>query len=129
MVEDLIPEDVRQFILKSIDSIAQLEALLLLYRSPEEEWSISAVAQRLYIPEQEASPLLARLQAEGLIVARAGESLLFQYQPDSIELAELVKRVAEIYSKHLVPVTNLIHSKPRTRIQEFADAFKLRKDD
>jgi hypothetical protein len=27
-----------------------------------------------------------------------------------------------------VPITKLIHDKPRLRIQEFADAFKLRKD-
>jgi len=92
-------------------------------------WSISAVAQRLYITEQETSILLARLHAEGLIVAQEGEPLKYQYQPSSVELGEMVKRVAEIYAKHLVPVTKLIHSKPRTRIQEFADAFKLRKDE
>ena len=129
MVEDLIPADVQQFILKSIDSIAQLEALLLLCGQPHEAWSISAVAQRLYITEQETSPLLARLHAEGLIAAEEGEPLKYLYQPNSVELGEMVKRVAEIYAKHLVPVTNLIHSKPRTRIQEFADAFKLRKDE
>ena len=40
----------------------------------------------------------------------------------------MLERLAEIYAKHLVPVTNLIHSKPKPRIQEFADAFRLRKD-
>ena len=128
MVDDLIPAEVQQFILKSIDSIAQLEALLLLRGQPQEIWSISAVAQRLYITEQETSILLARLHAEGLIAVKEGEPK-YQYQPSSVELGEMVKRMAEIYAKHLVPVTKLIHSKPRTRIQEFADAFKLRKDE
>jgi hypothetical protein len=39
----------------------------------------------------------------------------------------MIARLADVYARHLIPVTNLIHSKPR-RIREFADAFKLRKD-
>jgi hypothetical protein len=35
--------------------------------------------------------------------------------------------VAALYAANLIPVTNLIHAKP-SRIREFADAFKLRKD-
>ena len=41
--------------------------------------------------------------------------------------AKLVARLSEVYRRHLIPITNLIHSKPR-RIREFAEAFKLRKD-
>jgi hypothetical protein len=38
-------------------------------------------------------------------------------------------RAVELYSRQLVPVTHLIHSKPRpARVQEFAEAFRLRKD-
>jgi hypothetical protein len=41
----------------------------------------------------------------------------------------MVDRLAELYSKYLIPVTHLIHSKPQTRVREFADAFKLRKEE
>jgi hypothetical protein len=129
MLEDLIPADVRQFILKSIDSIADLEALLLISGNPREAWDASAVAHRLYVAEKDASALLDRLRAEGLIMMHEGEPPKYQYQPNSVELGEVVQRTAAIYSKQLVPVTNLIHSKQRTRVQEFADAFKLRKDE
>jgi hypothetical protein len=128
MVEYPIPNDVRQFILESIDSIAQLEALLLLRCSPNEEWDAQKVAKRLYISEQEATSLLARLSEEGLIALSNDKPPLCRYQPDSDDLALIVDRLAETYSKHLVPVTNLVHSKPRIRVQEFAEAFKLRKD-
>jgi|ERR1051325_5112386 DNA-binding IclR family transcriptional regulator len=129
MAANPIPDHIRRFILKSIDSIAQLEALLLLRSRPQEKWSVEAVAKRLYISDQETSDLLGRLSAEGFIRLEDNEPDLYQYQPESAELDQVVDQVAEIYSKHLVPVTNLIHSKPRTRIQEFADAFKLRKDE
>ena len=39
----------------------------------------------------------------------------------------MVALLAEHYKRHLIPITNLIHAKPR-RIRQFADAFKLKKD-
>lgn len=129
MFEELIPDDIRQFILSSIDSIAQLEALLLLRAHPQQKWNVAAVARRLYITEQEALPLLAHLCEQGLLVPSDPKAVEYAYQPQSTQLTQLVDRLAELYAKHLVPVTNLIHSKPRTRIQEFADAFRLRKDE
>jgi hypothetical protein len=129
MFEELIPDDIRQFILSSIDSIAQLEALLLLRAHPQEKWNIAAVARRLYITEQETLPLLSHLCEQGLVAPSDPKAIEYAYQPQSDQLTQLVDRLAELYAKHLVPVTNLIHSKPRTRIQEFADAFRLRKDE
>jgi hypothetical protein len=129
MSEYPIPDEVKKFILEDIDSVAQLEALLLLCGNPNEEWSAAAVAKRLYSSEQETVPILARLSAAGLISANAEKPPQYRYQPVSPERAHMVERVATTYAKHLVPVTNLIHSKPRTRIQEFADAFKLRRED
>jgi len=38
----------------------------------------------------------------------------------------LIEQLVEVYSHHLIAVTNLVHSKPR-RIGSFADAFKFRK--
>ena len=47
MVEGLIPEDVQAFLLKRIDSIPQLEALVLLRANPEFEWSAATLARLL----------------------------------------------------------------------------------
>lgn len=127
MTEDPIPSDIRQFILRSIDSVAQLEALLLLRANPQHKWDIPSVAKRLYITEQETASLLANLREQGLVVLI--ESDEYVYQPTSTDLTQMVDSLAEIYAQHLVPVTNLIHSKPRTRMQEFADAFRIRKDE
>jgi hypothetical protein len=126
---DMIPDDVAQFILNQIDSIAQLEALLLLRREPQEKWSAKTLAQRLYTTESETLAALERLCAAGLVIALGSEHVIYRYEPMSQELRALIDRAADVYSKHLVPITNLIHSKPKTRVQEFADAFRIRKDD
>jgi hypothetical protein len=127
MTEDPFPSNIRQFILRSIDSVAQLEALLLLRANPQQKWNIPSVAKRLYITEQETAPLLANLCEQGLVVLNKPDE--YTYQPASADLTQMVDSLAEIYAKHLVPVTNLIHSKPRTRMQEFADAFRIRKEE
>jgi hypothetical protein len=128
MAEHVIPADIRQFILNRIDSIAQLEALLLLRSDPRMEWSVEVVAQRLYISEHETALILVRLCAEGFLIAHNSQSSSYQYFPSSSRLKEIVDRLADSYSKHLVPVTNLIHGKSKNRIQEFADAFRLREE-
>jgi hypothetical protein len=125
----MIPEDVAQFILNHIDSIAQLEALLLLRREPDGRWSASTLAQRIYADEKETVDAVEGLCAAGLAIALGGNPTLYRYEPISPGLRHLVDLTANVYAKHLVPITNLIHSKPKTRVQEFADAFKIRKDE
>ena len=55
MVDDGIPAELRDFIAKSIDSVAQLEALLLLRANPETSWDVVQLARRLYVNEAEAA--------------------------------------------------------------------------
>jgi hypothetical protein len=129
MGEVLIADDVRAFLLEHIDSIAQLEALLLLRTDPTCSWNAETIGKRLYISTQEAAVVLERLTADSLVTTPEGVPGSYQYHPASGELAAMVDRVAELYAHYLIPITNLIHSKPRSRVQEFADAFKLRKGD
>jgi hypothetical protein len=51
----LIPDDVARFIIEKIDSVAQIEALLLLRDNSQQQWDVAAVAKRLYIDDEQAS--------------------------------------------------------------------------
>lgn len=128
MADDIIPDDVARLILERIDSVAQLEALLLLRNNPDTEWSAQSLAARLYISEEQTMTVLLSLRSRGFAVSNPADPSLYRYRPSSPDLKGMLDRLADIYAKHLVPVTNLIHSKPKSRIQEFADAFRLRKD-
>ena len=124
----MIPDDVRRFLMRHIDSIAHLEALLLLRENHTVSWLVPAVAARLYLTPEEVAPLLGRLAADGFLTATDSPATEYRYGPSTPELAAITDRVAMEYAKHLVPITKLVHEKPRMRVQEFADAFKLRKD-
>lgn len=129
MADDVIPDNIKQFVLKNIDSIAELEGLLMFKSHPQKEWTRETLARSLYINEPQAALLLARLLEQGFIAVKGSEeSPYYQYQPVSSEWGDRVEQLAELYKKYLVPITNLIHSKSKSRVQKFADAFRIRKD-
>jgi transcription initiation factor IIE alpha subunit len=128
MSDKIIPEDVEKFILEKIESVAHMEALLILRENPQQEWTADSLATRLYINESQTAEILARLSSDGFVAPSENEANSYRYQPASPELRHMIDRLADAYRKHLVPVANLIHSKPKPRVQEFADAFRLRKD-
>jgi len=124
MADDLIPDDLREFILKYFDTIAQLEALVLLRENASETWSVAKAAKRLYIDERQTASILSKLCEEGLL---ACENDIYHFECTDTGKRSMIDKLAGIYARHVVPVTNIIHSKP-PRIQEFADAFRIKKD-
>lgn len=123
MTQQYVPDDVREFILKHIDSVAQIEALLLIRANPAARWTLSRIASRLYTNEAQAAEAVDRLCADGLLLCVEGNYRLDGIAP---ETAVMIERLQQIYTSHLIPVTNIVHSKPR-RIRSFADAFRFRK--
>ena len=124
MSDEQIPEDIREFISRYIDSVGQLEALLILRLRPEERWDLPTIAKRLYISEGNARELLGPLCEHKL--ASCSDDTYWLAELNSEQKA-IIDRLADLYARRLIPVTNLIHSKTR-RIREFANAFRLRKD-
>jgi len=124
MPSDEIPDDLRDFILNQIDSIAQLEALLLLKNNARQSWTAADCARRLYITDAEATQILGRLEAGGFLISSQTD---YRFECRSPAEEDIAERLSTLYRQKLIPVTNLIHSK-RNRVQQFADAFRLRKD-
>jgi hypothetical protein len=119
-----LPADVRRFILTSVPSVPYLEAILLLRSEPQKAWDAAQLARRLYVPERTGTELLELLHSSGVAV-REGASV--RYAPTA-ELGDVIDRVATAYAADLVAITDLIHSRIDRRAQQFADAFRFRKE-
>jgi hypothetical protein len=120
-----IPPEVRRLILEAIDSVPELEALLLLRETPTERWTPERASSRLYVSRTVAAYTLDVLAARTFLEETTEG---FLYRPASAELAEAVEALARTYATNLVAVTKLIHAKPGPSVQDFARAFRLRKD-
>lgn len=121
-----LPDDLRRFILTSVPSVPYLEAVLLMRAGPQQDWTATELARRLYVPEGQGVQLVQLLRESGL-AAEGHEPGSIRYAPTH-ELTGLIDRLALAYAQDLVAVTELIHSRIDRRAQRFADAFRFRKE-
>ncbi len=118
----------RRLIAEHIDSVEQLEILLLLYQHPERSWSEESVARELRISPMSAGDRLKDMARAAILSKVQGTEGEYRYTPDA-QMGEAVAGLAAAYSERRVTVINLIFSKPVDKIRTFADAFRLRRDD
>jgi hypothetical protein len=117
---------VRQFIGGFIDSLEQLEILLLLFSSSEKEWTARSVYEDIKSSPASVQSRLDTLHTQGLIARVPPDR--FRYSPATQELAEAVEGLAKSYKDNRIQIIELIFSKPSSPILGFADAFRIRRD-
>ena len=125
--DEAIADDVRRFILTSIPSVPFMEAILLFKALPGQAVETRSVAERLYVAEKQAAALVEQLAAARIIEPVKGEPNAHRFAP-SPELAALLDKATHAYVHNLIGVTRIIHSRTERMAQQFADAFKFRKD-
>lgn len=116
-----------QFIYEQIESVPHLEALLLLWNSRPQPWTLENLASRLYLPEDAATVLLQELIRRNLVVAEAGPPPGYRYASESAEQDERIASVDALYRREVVRISTMIHSKPSSSVREFAKAFRFTK--
>ncbi|HSJ97049.1 MAG TPA: hypothetical protein VLC53_08250 [Myxococcota bacterium] len=125
---DRLPLAVRQ-LLDRLDSIAQLELLLLLQRTAPDEWTAEQLAAELRIEPAWALEQLALLGARQLLAESEPGSGRYRFDPATPALAKSVEALASCYSELRVTVVGVLYSRPVDRIRVFADAFRIRRED
>ena len=121
-----LPDDVHRLIVEHINSVEQLETLLLLRSEPQRVWTVDEVSHALYTQPAAAQMRLDDLQSRGLLLR--GDNSGWQYNQANAPVDRLIGLLADLYRDRRVTVITLIYSKPHQQVQAFADAFKLRKD-
>ena len=121
-----IPEDVQRFIIEYIDSVPALEALLLMRRIRDREWTVSMLAHDLFVEPQRVAVVMSDLVGRGLCGMRKAEEPLYFWGPATVAIAERLEHLAAAYATHLIAVTQVIHEKPRPSVRGFSDAFRFR---
>jgi hypothetical protein len=123
-----IPPAVLQFVLKRIDTVTELETLLIMSAEETRQWSVDEIAARIYVAKPSAAAVLHALQTHGLIAADVAGTR-FHFTPASEEERQTIVQTAIAYRTHLIPLATLIHKKASGPVQEFARAFSLKKDE
>lgn len=128
MSEKILPKEVINLINEHINSVFQLEILLLLHQHRRKEWSAETLSREFGLDRNVAATQIADLHSRGFLTERTDDGLLYQYSPASSELERAVDGLASAYAVRRMTVISSIFSKPVKKITLFADAFKIRKN-
>jgi hypothetical protein len=117
-----------RFLRAAVPTVDAAEVLLLLRRDPQRWWSadevVGALAPSVSLSAAAASACLAAFQANGLIAAGADKRV--QYRPGTGELDAHVRTLAQAYLERPVTLIRVIYALRDSKIQSFADAFRLK---
>lgn len=120
-----VPDEVKRFLTQYVRSIAQLEILLLVSDSPDRWWIAKEIYKILLSNEALVEKSLAEFTKNGLM--RKSDAGAYQFSPTD-ETRGLVKLSAEIYRERPARIAQLIYETPLSEIEEFAKAFRIRKE-
>jgi hypothetical protein len=126
--ESEIPQEIRRLLAEHIESVVQVEILLLLHADPARARTAQDVARELRIDPTYAQTELANLSVRGMLRPTDKSAGAYQYAPASPQMDAAVNGLAKAYADRRVTVIGLVYSKPPDQIRSFADAFRLRKE-
>lgn len=119
-------DEVLRFVFENIDTVPHLEALLLIWQNASESWSADRLAARIYVSTAQADGILDDLHKRGFVSQEDSGS--YRFASGWEEGQALMPRLAKIYSRNLIGVTRMIHSKGSASVREFARAFQIKKE-
>lgn len=122
------PDEIDRFILDEIDSVPQLEALLLFWNNRPKDWSSEDMAHALYVSTDAATDILDYLAQRRLVAEVAGGEGRYVLVSDEQDRTELLAALDRTYRRELVRVSTMIHAKASRAVRDFADAFRFKKD-
>jgi hypothetical protein len=114
------------FVRRHLRSAADLEILLLLWRNQERWFSAEDVARELQAPAAVTRDSLQRLSGS-LAILRRGTEAEYRFSTHSEEERRSAEALAALYRHDRFQVLRLIAPPAAAAIQDFADAFELKK--
>lgn len=118
--------ELRQLISQHLETMEQVEVLLLLARNEPRAWSVDDVASELRWSQRGAQQCLEEL-ARGRLVRRVGSGAgaTYEYAPTPPD-RESITTLMRLYDTRPLLLGRLIYDRPPTVARSFADAFRIR---
>ena len=123
-----LESEVYSFVFDQIETVPHLEALLLLWNSRPQPWTVENLSRRLYVSTDIVKFLLQDLVNRSLILCVPGSPDGYCYESASIAKDQLLSTLDSTYRRETVRISTMIHSKPSSSVREFARAFRFTKE-
>lgn len=127
MSNESLPAAVRDFLVRYIRSVEELEVLLLVRSDPERWWTPAEVYDSVRSSRPSITQRLEAFTAAGFLTKSGNEPSVFRYTPDE-KLGRALDETAAAYRTWRVRVIETIFAGEVDPLKSFADAFKFRKE-
>ncbi len=124
---DQLPAEVHLLLRTHIQTMLQLELLLLLHRDPSRWWTAEAANREHPSTVDATKQYLHALCQSRLLECGDEPEPLFRFAPARAQDAATVGVLASLFRTHYYSVVDAIYAPRRRDIHAFADAFKLNK--
>lgn len=124
-----LPTDVLDLIARHLDSMEQVQALLVLRREPDRFWQVNEIATDVRASPEKVAAVLAILHDNKLVSVAPGDPKSYRYSPATAALRTSVDNLEVAYNTRPVTLVKALYDRPARSIQSFAEAFRLRKLD
>jgi hypothetical protein len=121
-------DELDKFIAVEINSLEQLEILLLLSGNPHKWWTAQGVYEVVKSSPQSVQERLQQMVERGILRLEGQGEVRYQFGATEGDIWRTITELREAYKERSVKVVQAIYSKPPDAVQEFARAFRVRKD-
>lgn len=119
------PAELRQFIKGSLDSLEELEILLLLYKNSARQFSPEAVNQEIRSSLTSIQQRLDSLLRKNLVTMDESASS-YRFRNGDQALTDIVSSLEKAYRERRLHVIELLYDPKMDTIKSFAEAFRIK---
>ena len=125
-----LPTALVQFARSYMHSVEDLQVFILCVDNRDRWWDATSIARELSITESRARRILDQLARANLLDIRISDALRYRFDPGILELEQQAVAFAIAYHNNPAGVVKLIaRSTVSDSVRDFADAFRIKRDD
>lgn len=125
----MLSPDVAGFLAAHIRSVDGLHVLMTLIETEDRWWDAQSLGRELLITPGAARRALEWLTQHNLLDVRVTDDIRYQFAPGTEQLRTAALASAEAYRVNPVAVVQHVTNSSRRSVRDFADAFRIRRDD
>ena len=125
-----LPTALMQFARSYMHSVEDLQVFILCVDHRDRWWDATSIARALSIRESRARRILDELGRANLLDIRISDAVRYRFDPGIHELEQQAVAFAIAYHNSPADVVKLIaRSTVSDSVRDFADAFRIKRDD
>jgi DNA-binding IclR family transcriptional regulator len=117
------------FAAEYVASRDELYALVLLVRHHEQWWDVTTLAEHIGLSVPSTRLILDRFVALSLLDVRIADDLRYRFSPGPVGLREATEAFVDTFQRSPALVMQLLRPSRRRSLEDFSDAFRIRRND